>query len=142
MKQKMRREVLEAVRAGEQALDSLHDVEHELDSAGGWGIFDMLGGGFIAGMMKRSKLKDAQSLMRAAQRDLKAFERELRDITIDLELDVDVDGFLGFADLFMDNVFADYLVQRRIDQAKGQTEDAIRLVESLLEAIRQAEEKR
>lgn len=139
MKQEMRREVLEAVQTGERALASLHDVEHELESAGGWGIFDMLGGGFITSMMKRSRLEDAQKCMRTAQRDLKAFERELKDITIDLELGIDIDDFLGFADLFMDNVFADYLVQRRIKQAQKQTKDAIRLVESLLTAIRRAE---
>lgn len=135
----MRREVLEAVRAGEQALASLHDVESKLESAGGWGLFDMLGGGFVSGMMKRSRLEDAQSLMRAAQRDLKTFERELKDITIDLDLGIDIDDFLGFADLFMDGVVADYLIQRRIKQAQKQTKDAIRLVESLLTALRRAQ---
>lgn len=135
----MRQEVWEAIQAGEQALSSLQDVESRLESAEGWGIFDLLGGGFVASMIKRSRLEDAQSLMRRAQRDIKAFERELKDITIDLELQVDVDGFLSFADVFMDNFVADYLVQRKIDKARKQTEDAIRLIRSLLSALRQAQ---
>lgn len=135
----MRQEVWEAIQAGEQALSSLQDVKSRLESAGSWGIFDLLGGGFVASMIKRSKLEDAQSLMHRAQRDIKAFERELKDITIDLDLQVDIDDFLSFADVFMDNFFADYLVQRKIDKAKKQTEDAIKLIRSLLNALRQAQ---
>lgn len=135
----MRQEVWEAIQAGEQALSSLQDVKNRLESAGSWGIFDLLGGGFVASMIKRSKLEDAQSLMHRAQRDIKAFERELKDITIDLDLQVDIDDFLSFADVFMDNFFADYLVQRKIDKAKKQTEDAIKLIRSLLNALRQAQ---
>ncbi|MDO5377017.1 MAG: hypothetical protein Q4G52_01660 [Clostridia bacterium] len=135
----MRQEVWEAAQAGERALHSLYEVENKLESAGSWGMLDMLGGGFVSSMIKRSKLGDAQALMNDAQQNLKAFERELKDITIDLELDVDIDDFLSFADVFMDNFFADYLVQRKIDKAKKQTQDAIRLVESLLDALRRAQ---
>lgn len=38
------REIQEAVAAGERALDSLRAAEKSLNSAGGWGLFDMFGG--------------------------------------------------------------------------------------------------
>ena len=41
------REVREARNAGIRALNSLRKAEQHLDSARGWGIFDILGGGTI-----------------------------------------------------------------------------------------------
>lgn len=43
----MKREMQEAVQAGERALQSLYAARDKLGSARNWGIFDMLGGGFI-----------------------------------------------------------------------------------------------
>ena len=41
------REIDEAIRAGEQALDSLREAKNQLNSARNWGIYDMIGGGLI-----------------------------------------------------------------------------------------------
>ena len=45
----------EAILAGERALDSLRAARDELNSAGNWGIVDLLGGGLISGLVKHSK---------------------------------------------------------------------------------------
>ena len=45
----MKREMQEAVQAGERALQSLYAARDKLGSARNWGIFDMLGGGFWTG---------------------------------------------------------------------------------------------
>ena len=37
----MKKEVQEAIRAGEQALQSLYYASEKLENAGKWGIFDM-----------------------------------------------------------------------------------------------------
>ena len=44
----MKKEVQEAIRAGEQALQSLNGAGEKLGSAEKWGIFDMFAGGFSA----------------------------------------------------------------------------------------------
>ena len=44
----MKRQLGEAIIAGERAMKSLSDACDKLSSAKKWGIFDMLGGGFIA----------------------------------------------------------------------------------------------
>ena len=67
---------------------------------------------------------------------MERFERELRDVTLYANLDLDTGGFLAFADMFMDNVFADYLVQRKISQAKKQVGAAVDQVESIVGALR------
>ena len=132
----MRMELAQAIDAGERALGSLRAARKQLDSAGSWGLFDMLGGGTFTSLVKHMKLGGASDCMEQARRDMERFERELRDVTLCANLDLDTGGFLAFADMFMDNVFADYLVQRKISQAKKQVGEAADQVESIVAALR------
>ena len=132
----MRREMKEAVDAGERALSSLRNAQEKLNSAGNWGLFDMFGGGLFSTIMKRSKMDDAQQLMEAAKTDLKRFQRELKDVNIPLDLRMEVGSFLSFADFFFDGFVADYLVQSKISEAKEQVSDAIIRVEQILNELR------
>lgn len=116
----MKREMQEAVIAGERALKSLYEVKGKLDSARSWGIFDMLGGGLISDLAKHSKLKDAAFLMEQAKKDLQIFQRELRDVQISGKLHIEIGSFLSFADFFFDGLVADYLVQSKIADARKQ----------------------
>lgn len=132
----MRREMKEALDAGERALSSLRNAQEKLNSAGNWGLFDMFGGGLFSTIMKRSKMDDAQQLMEAAKSDLKRFQRELKDVNIPLDLRMEVGSFLSFADFFFDGFVADYLVQSKISEAKEQVSDAIIRVEQILNELR------
>ena len=132
----MRREMKEALDAGERALSSLRKAQGKLNSAGNWGLLDMFGGGLFSTIMKRSKMDDAQQLMEAAKSDLKRFQRELKDVNIPLDLRMEVGSFLSFADFFFDGFVADYLVQSKISEAKEQVSDAIIRVEQILNELR------
>lgn len=130
-------EIEQAKRAGQRALESLYDVQESLGSARNWGIFDLLGGGFLTDMMKHSKIKDAAFQMENARERLLDFQRELKDVNLPLELRMEVGGFLSFADFFFDGLITDYLVQFRIGEAREQVEDAIYQVKHLLERLEQ-----
>lgn len=130
--ERRRQEIEEAIRAGNKALLSLYSARDRLVSARGWGIWDMLGGGLVASLVKHSKIDEASSYLESARTDLKIFQRELKDIPDFSDLGIDIGGFLSFADLFLDGIIADYMVQRKIDDAKRQVEEGIRKVESLL----------
>ena len=132
----MRREMKEALDAGERALSSLRNTQEKLNSAGNWGLFDMFAGGLFSTIMKRSKMDDAQQLMEAAKSDLKRFQRELKDVHIPLDLRMEVGSFLSFADFFFDGFVADYLVQSKISEAKEQVSDAIIRVEQILNELK------
>lgn len=132
----MNKEVREAIQAGERALNSLREAKSNLDSARNWGIFDMLGGGFITDVIKHSKMENASSCMENAKYDLQIFQRELKDVYISLDMKVDVGGFLSFADFFFDGFVADYLVQTRIGEARRQVNEAIDQVERILAELR------
>lgn len=132
----MDKEVREAINAGEKALYSLREAQNNLQSARNWGIFDMFGGGFITDIIKHSKLGNASTYMENAKYDLQVFQRELRDVYINLDMRIDVGGFLCFADFFFDGIVADYLVQSRIGEERRQVESAIRQVENILVELR------
>lgn len=104
---------------------SLRAAREELQKAGNWGIVDLFGGGFITNLIKHSKMDNASHLMENAKYDLKKFQKELRDVTINTDLSIDCGGFLTFADFFWDGVVADWLVQSKINDAKRQVDDAI-----------------
>ena len=89
----MKREMQEAVQAGERALQSLYAARDKLGSARNWGIFDMLGGGFISDFVKHSKMNDAAALMEQAKSDIQRFQRELRDVQVSLDLRMEIGSF-------------------------------------------------
>ena len=86
----------------------------------------VFGGGFISGLIKHSKMSDAESEIEAARRSLERFSKELRDI--DGYSSVHINGFLTFGDLFCDGFLMDVLVQSQIGKAKRECEDAINQV--------------
>ncbi|MBQ8087978.1 MAG: hypothetical protein IJ074_07245 [Clostridia bacterium] len=129
-----RKEIMEAVEAGVRALNSLREAQSKLDSARNWGIFDMLGGGMISSAIKHSKLDDARRCMEKAQWELQSFGRELQDVALP---SVEIDGFLTFADFFLDGFLADFMVQRHINETRSQIDNAIRQVETILYRLRQ-----
>ncbi len=132
----MRREMNEAIVAGERALSSLKMAQSQLNSARTWGFFDMFGGGLLSSAIKHSKINEASRYMERAKSDLLVFQRELRDVSISMNLQMEVGGFLSFADFFFDGIVADYLVQSKIADAREQVEDAISMVESILRNLR------
>lgn len=129
MNQNMAAEVREAREAGVRALNSLRMAQHNLRKAGNWGIVDILGGGAISSLIKHSKIADARTCMQRAEADLDTFRRELADIRVP---DLQIGGFLTFADFFFDGLLSDLIVQSRIRDAIARLDDACRQVEDVL----------
>ena len=130
------REINEAIQAGERALTSLRKAEEKLTSASNWGLWDIFGGGLISGIAKHSKMNEASSYLEEAKRNLTIFQKELRDVNGTYGLQLDIGGFLSFADFFFDGIIADYLVQTKIQDAKVQVRDAIQSVSGVLAQLK------
>ena len=129
------KEKREAADAGNRALRSLKAAQENLSSAKNWGIWDMLGGGFISTMAKHSKMDRAKENLAKARSDLKSFSRELQDVNMACHLDIETGDFLSFADWFFDGFVVDWMVQDRINQASRQVEEAIHRVERILKQL-------
>lgn len=125
-------ELAEAVAAGERAREQVDRVLDHLGSAEGFGTWDLLGGGFFVDMAKHSELDQAQGEIEQLQLCLDRFRTELADVTIRADMQVQIDGFLRFADYFFDGLFADWAVMDRIQQAKSRVSDTRAQIEQVL----------
>jgi len=134
-----KRELHEAVKAGNRALDTTRQVQQELDSAESWGTWDMLGGGLITQMAKHDHLDSAQSLVHRLQQELRRFKTELADVEIRAELNIQIDEFLRFADWFFDGLIVDWTVQEKIEQAKDDVYNVTWQIQSFLNRLEQLE---
>ena len=129
------KEKREAIEAGRRALNSLQAAKENLNSAKNWGLVDMFGGGFFTTMLKHSKMDHAKQNMDQAKYDLRNFSRELNDVNMVCNLNIDTGDFLSFADYFFDGFVVDWVVQDRINNAKRQVEEAIRRTESIVNQL-------
>lgn len=136
MEYDIEKEKREAIEAGERALDSLRTAKECLDSAKNWGLVDIFGGGFFTTMMKQSKMEQASRNMEEAKYNLRNFSKELNDVNMSCNLNIETNDFMTFADYFFDGVFVDWMVQERINTAKGQVEEAIQKTEYIVNQLR------
>ena len=110
---------LERARAaGTRALRSLDEAAEQLDGARNWGLLDILGGGLLTSLVKRSRLDGASEAVGRAQRDLEAFARELRDCSGVTGVDLRRSDMLELFDIVFDNSITDLFVQSRIEDAR------------------------
>lgn len=118
------KELKEAVSAGTAAMAAVDAVLHHLEDAEGWGTWDLFGGGLLADIAKHDALDSAQKAVEVLQVRLRSFKTELVDVEMEVNVQISIDGFLGFADWFFDGFFADFAVMDRIEQASARMHDA------------------
>jgi len=123
----------EAIEAGERALNSLKEARSHISGAKGLGLWDIFGGGSFVSFFKHMKINKARQALYNARYDMQVFGRELRDVQMNLE--VDISDFLTIFDV-MDNFFADIMVQSRLSDAGRRIDDAIFRVEECLRRLR------
>ena len=133
MTEEQRIETEEAIAAADVALYHLGAAKKYLKSAGNWGLYDMIGGGFLSGLIKHGKIESAEEEIAAAKEALESFAEELKDVTG--YSSVHIDSFLKFGDLVFDGFLMDALVQHEIGKAKAQCDEAIEYVERIREEL-------
>lgn len=130
-----KKEIREAISAGTKAKNIAEQVLSELDDAEGWGTWDLLGGGLISDLAKHSSLDDAQEEIEHLQVQLRRFKTELADVTIRAEMQVNIDGFLRFADYFFDGLFADWAVLDQIEESQAEVKSVIKQIQAVLDKL-------
>lgn len=126
-----KKEIHEAINAADDALIALRNAEKSLSSAGSWGLWDMFGGGMFSTFLKHDKINRAQSELEEARNRLRTFRNELADLGRTVDFNLDIGGFLQFADYFFDDFFSDWMVQSKIRKGQDQVRKAIHEVENI-----------
>ena len=134
-----KKELEEAVWAGNTALNTTKEILGSLGSAEGWATWDLFGGGLISDLAKHSHLDDAQYAIEQLQSQLRRFKTELADVTIQADMQVNVDGFLRFADYFFDGLFVDWMVMDQINQSQAQVQSTRDQIEHMLSQLHSME---
>ena len=125
-------ELKEAITAGEEVDYALRNAIDSLESAEGWGTFDMFGGGMISGMVKHSHIDEATNYIHAAQSKMRSFQKELLDVDQSTSMHIDISGMLKFADFFFDGLITDWMVQGRIESSLDEVTDRKLEVEKII----------
>ncbi len=118
-----KKELEEAVNAGHSASASASEAIQYLQKAEdlfGWDIFlDSI----LVDLQKHDYLDKAQKAGEQMQQKLRLFKSELADVSFSENMDVQIDGFLSFADFFFDGLFTSIAVRDRIRNSKFRIED-------------------
>ncbi|MCM3713971.1 hypothetical protein [Halalkalibacter oceani] len=126
------KEYQEAIAAGIKARASLEKAISSLESASGWSTWDMFGGGMISTAMKHGHIDEARSEIHHAQRALRHFEEELKDVNAYTDCTIEIDGFLTFADYFFDGFIVDWMVHGKIQDSLTQATEMSYHVERIV----------
>ncbi len=126
------KEINEAIHAGQRAYDATEDVLSSLQSAAGWGTWDLIGGGLVSTAMKHSHMDDAEEKLQHVQKLLRNFKTELADIQIDTSVEISMHGFLRFADYFFDGLIMDWTALNQIENAKSSVEKTKNQIQSVM----------
>jgi len=117
------REIDEAISVGNEVIKSLNQALVSLGSARNFGIWDMLGGGFISGLLKHSKINEANKELEYTRHLLDRFRKEVSDVHIVTDIQIDIGGFARFADYFFDGLISDWYVQSKINENRQKVEN-------------------
>lgn len=129
------RELREAADAGQAALFAAKNVQTALDHAQEMGTWDLFGGNLFCNMPGHDHLDATQSTVEQLQVELSRFRTELIDVKLEWDIQISLEGFSRFSDLFFDGLFADWAVLDRIGQARGQIRQTAAEIERIMEKL-------
>ena len=98
------------------------------------------GGGLITHVAKYGHLDDAQELVETLQDKLRSFKTELADVAINTDTQVNIDGFLRFADYFFDGLLADCAVAERINTSMSSVQKTKSQIGHLIDELTKMKE--
>lgn len=130
-----RKEINEARTAAYDVLYLLREVERQLKGARNWGIYDMLGGGFLSTLIKHGKVDKAETLLRQVQAKLIILQKELGDVHVNSASEICLTGFERFMDYAFDNILTDWIVQSKIQNSLKEVTAVIAEVQRVIDVL-------
>ncbi len=117
------RDVKEGILACGRALSSLKRAIKSLESAKNWGVWDIMGGGFISTAAKHSEIDNMKQEVRNIEKEIRTLNTILSHVNLPSDMDIEISGFATFADYFFDGLIADLFVQSKIKDSLNKLRD-------------------
>lgn len=132
------KELREAINEGENLYHALENLMESLNGARNWGTVDMLGGGLLSTHLKHEHIDEARDYMSEVKKYLGRFQRELKDVYSEEDLDINIGNLATFADYFFDSFFVDWYVQSSISEALSNTSTLKVRIEDIIKDLETA----
>lgn len=110
------KEIEEAEAVGRSLVGAIDSAQSSLESAQGWGVWDMVGGDMFSSIAKHNRLNDAEDAYIYISNLLQRFNKELGDVNVNITSLSFSSTTIAF-DIFFDNIFTDFAVQSKINDA-------------------------
>jgi hypothetical protein len=133
------REVAEALFAAQSARLAASRVGSELSAAAAWSTYDtFLGGGLIASAIKQDSVHSAGTAAEPLVELLGELRKELQDLDAPTAyFGVQMGDLTASLDVWFDNIFSDWTMHNRIDDARERIERLIAGLDELMEKLGQ-----
>ena len=109
-----KKEIEEAIAIGNKLLAEIKNAEKSLDSAKNWGTWDLFGGDMISSIAKHNKINNAERSFSRISSLIASFNNELLDVRCE---GITFSNTTIAFDIFFDNIFTDWAVQNKINDA-------------------------
>lgn len=126
MDEKNLRQVNNSLSIIRQLLPLVDDAEKQFKSSRNWGFADIFfdgWGGLLTGLLKHSQLNNAQGTMNQIQFLMNQLQLELNKIVVPVDYRMQLNGFVTFADFFMDCPIVDVYMQVKIMNSIKQVQE-------------------
>ncbi len=132
-----RREIDEALAAGEEALPHLDAAAKRFKDANVYSAWDvLLGGGMISSALKHAEIDDAAEHLAAARTAVERFSRELADVDLPGLAVPAISRFDRGMDVWVDFFVTDFKVAGHVADARRAIDDTITAVRETLDRLR------
>lgn len=134
----IRKELVEAVNAVENATALAKGAEKKFESAKGWSTYDtFFGGGLVADMFKYSRLDEANQQITEINSAVALMNKELRDVDLAIEDRMEfISTGAKFMDIAFDNIFSDWSIRDKIETNLSRLDDFIKDLERISSQLR------
>lgn len=135
------KETDEAISSGNDVLKHLNLMIQNLKYVKQWGLYRMQGKGRYSSYEKKGYVDKAQKLVGVVQVKFNIFEKELKDLYPDYDLNLDNYHFKAFVDNFYDGLITDWIIVKKLQVALNSTVSATHKVNRLLSMLDSEKEK-
>ena len=111
------RNIDEGIDQGKVLLEKLKGIVYNLKHVKKWGPYKMHGKGRYSSYNKKTYIDKANREAVIANVFVKKFDKELKDVFPDMDMNLSMEFFENFLDHFYDNLITDWVIQRKLDNA-------------------------
>ncbi|MBQ8518633.1 MAG: hypothetical protein IJ455_03375 [Agathobacter sp.] len=135
-------ELEEALDVGYKAFDLADKISAELNEAHTMAELDTFMDSIFVDMQKQEHMNHAQDMISDLRNELRRFKTELADVQIESDIQIEMDDFSKFADWFFDNIFTDWDIKTKIENAISQTVDTREQITSTINVLKDMRDER